>query len=63
MAQMLSMLHRDVFGETLPEPDEAGSEIIHRIPDIDPNRDPLCALELVANDFGVNPKPQLVLFV
>jgi hypothetical protein len=25
--------------------------------------DPLRALELVANDFGVNPKPQLVLFV
>src|SRR6266496_594898 len=63
MALMLRMLYRDAFVELLPEPNEVGSTIFHRIPDISPSEDPLRALELVANDFGVNPKPKLVLFV
>jgi hypothetical protein len=63
MAQMLRMLYRDAFGELFPEPNEVFSTIFHRIPDISPSEDPLRALELVANDFGVNPKPKLVLFV
>jgi len=63
MAQMLRMLYRDAFSGLLNEPNEVGSTIFHRIPDISPSEDPLRALELVANDFGVNPKPKLVLFV
>lgn len=63
MAIMVRMLYRDAFGELLPNPHDVGRTIVHRIPDIEPEDDPLRALELVANDFHVNPKPQLVLFV
>jgi hypothetical protein len=63
MALMLRLFYRDAFGQELPEPHEVGRTIYHRIPDIDAKRDPLRALELTANDFHVNPKPQLVLFV
>jgi hypothetical protein len=37
--------------------------IIHRIPDVTAEDDPMRSLELVANGFGVNPKPQAVLFM
>jgi hypothetical protein len=63
MAQMVRMLHRDAFGEQLPAPNEVAITIIHRIPDVDPDEDPLRALELVANDFGVNPRSKLVLLL
>jgi len=63
MAKMLRLFCRDAFGEDLDSPDEASSTIIHRIPDITAEDDPTRSLELVANDFGVNPKSQLVLFV
>jgi hypothetical protein len=63
MAHMLRLFYHDVFGKTLDSPDEIGQKIFHRIPDISADEDPLRALELVANDFGVNPKPQLVLFL
>src|SRR5258705_444212 len=42
---------------------EFGTTVIQRVPDVIVEDDPLRALELVANDFGVNPKPQVVLFV
>lgn len=63
MAQMLRLLSRDAFGRLPIESNEVGIEIIHRIPDVSPDQNPLRALELVTNDFRVNPKPQLVLFV
>lgn len=63
MAHMLRLLHHAVFGETLPGLGESAGSILTRIPDVNPMNDPLLALELVANDFGVNPKPRLVLFV
>jgi len=63
MAQMLRWLHQDAFEETLPEPFEATRTIFTPIPDVVPRDRPMEALDLVANDFRVNPKPQLVLFV
>ena len=63
MAQMLRLFHREAFGNDLRPLGEVGVHIIKRIPDVDPEKDPMRALELSANDFGVNGKPQLVLFV
>jgi hypothetical protein len=63
MAKMLRLFHMDAFGEVLASPGEIGTTIIYRIPDVTAEEDPTRALELVANDFGINPKPQLVLFV
>lgn len=63
MAKMLRLFYHDAFGETLDAHGEYGRTVIERTPDIMAEDDPLRALELVANDFGVNPKPQLVLFV
>jgi hypothetical protein len=63
MAQMLRLFHREAFGKDLRPLGEVGVHIIKRVPDIDPEKDPMRALELSANDFGVNGKPQLVLFV
>jgi hypothetical protein len=63
MAKMLQLFYQDSFGEPLDVHGEYGRTVVERAPDIMAEDDPLRALELVANDFGVNPKPQLVLFV
>lgn len=63
MAEMFRLFHADAYGETLRPIGEVGVQIIKRIPDVDPEADPMRALELVANYYGVNAKPQLVLFV
>lgn len=63
MLEMIRLLHSDAFGENLEPVNEVGSTIIHRVPDVSPADDPLRALELVANDFGINPKAKAVLFV
>jgi phage tail protein X len=63
MARMLRLFYHDAFGDPLDAHGEFGRTFIERTPDIMAEDDPLRALELVANDFGVNPKPQLVLFV
>lgn len=63
MAKMLRLFHEDAFGEPLDPHEDLGRTVIDRIPDIAIEDDPLLALELVANDYGLNPKAQLVLFV
>ncbi len=63
MAQMLRLFHKEAFGKDLRPLGEVGVHVIKRIPDVDPELDPMRALELSANDYGVNGKPQLVLFV
>lgn len=63
MTQMLGYFHKDAFGTGLTPLGEVGVEIFIRVPDVDIETDPMRALELSANDFGVNAKPQLVLFV
>ena len=63
MAHMLRMFHEKAFATPLQPLGEVGVTVIERIPDVDPDREPLRALELMTNDFGVNAKPLLVLFV
>lgn len=63
MAHLMRLFHREAFGTDLRPLGEVGRQIYKRVPDVDPDRDPMRALELVANDFGVSGKPQLVLFV
>ncbi len=63
MAQMIRMLHHEAFDERLKDPYDSTREVIYSIPDISLEIDPLKALQFVANDFEVNPKPRLVLFV
>jgi hypothetical protein len=63
MAEMTRMFHLEAFAEDLKEPYDATRQVIYAIPDIPLDKDPLRALEFVANDFEVNPKPRLVLFV
>ncbi|MBK3665084.1 hypothetical protein JJE66_28110 [Bradyrhizobium diazoefficiens] len=63
MAKMLRLFYQDAFGERLDPYEDLGRAVIDRVPDITVEDDPLRALELIANDFGLNPKAQLVLFV
>jgi phage tail protein X len=63
MAKMLRLFYRDAFDEPLDGSDDNLGTTVFRVPDIAVEDDPTRALELVANDFGINPKPQLVLFV
>jgi hypothetical protein len=63
MARMLRLLYEDAFSDRLDPHEDFGTRVVNRTADIVAEDDPLRALELVANDFGVNPKPKLVLFV
>ncbi|WP_426409230.1 TOPRIM nucleotidyl transferase/hydrolase domain-containing protein [Bradyrhizobium ganzhouense] len=63
MAKMLRLFYADAFGEQLDPDEDLGRTLIDRIPDIRVQDDPRRALELVVNDFRLNPKPDLVLFV
>nr|VFJ54294.1 MAG: hypothetical protein BECKDK2373B_GA0170837_10463 [Candidatus Kentron sp. DK] len=60
---MLRLLYRDLYGEELPHPNEVTGTIIHHIPELEVRQDTRRYLEFVANRFGVNPQPKLVLFV
>lgn len=63
MTKMLDLFHHDAFAELLDKSDDAFDLTIFVVPDISIKDNPTRALELVVNDFGINPKPQLVLFV
>ena len=62
-AHMLRLLHRDLYGEDLPHPNEVAGSIIEHVPELDARWDVRRHLELVANRFGVNPQPKLSLIV
>lgn len=62
-AQMLRLLHRDLYGEDLPHPNEVTKTIFHHVPELDVRKDTRRYLEFVANRFGVNPQPRLSLLV
>ena len=62
-AHMLRLLHRDLYGEDLPHPNEVAGSIIEHVPELDARRDVRRHLELVANRFGVNPQPKLSLIL
>ena len=61
-AHLLRLLHKDLYGEELPHPNEAISEVNH-FSELDVRHDVRRHLELVANRFGVNPQPKLSLIV
>ena len=62
-AHMLRHLYSDLYGEELPEPNEvSGTRIIH-VPELDVRKDARRHLEFVANRFGVNPQPKLLLIL
>ena len=61
-AHMLRLLHKDLYGEDLPHPNEVAGSIINHVPELDVRKDTR-HLELVANRFGVNPQPKLSLIV
>jgi hypothetical protein len=62
-ALMLRMLHRDLFGEELPPPNEVAGQVITHIPELAVRKDVRKYLEFVANRYGVNPQPKLCLIV
>ena len=62
-ALMLGYLYRDLYGETLKQPNEVTRTIFRHIPELDTREDPRHYLELVTNRFELNPKVKLCLFV
>ena len=62
-AHMLRLLHKDLYDEELPHPNEVRGSIVNHIPELDARRDVRRHLEFVANRFAVNPQPRLSLIV
>ena len=62
-AHMLRLLHKDLYEEELPLPNEVTGTIINHFPEMEVRRDVRRYLEFVANRFGINPQPKLVLIV
>ena len=62
-AHILRLLHRDLYGEELPHPNEVTKTTRSHIPEIEVRRDPRRYLEFVTNRYGLNPQPKLALFV
>ncbi|HVI60424.1 MAG TPA: hypothetical protein VM619_16340 [Luteimonas sp.] len=62
-ALMLRELHLELYGEALPPPDEVDVTILIDMPEIEVRKDTRKHLEYVANQYGVNPQPKLVLLV
>ena len=62
-ALMLRRLHHDLYGVELPPVNEVGGTVIQHMPELEVRWDPRRHLEFVANRFGVNPQPTLVLMV
>lgn len=62
-AHMLRLLHKDLYGEELPHPNEVSGTIITHIPELTVRNDTRQYLEYVVNRFGINPRPKLSLLV
>jgi hypothetical protein len=62
-AQMLRFLHRDLYEEELPHPNEVTGKIITPIPELDARQDTRRYLELVVNRYDLNPRPKASLIV
>ena len=62
-AQMLRLLHKDLYKEELPHPNEVTGIVITHIPELEVRRDVRRYLEFVVNRFGLNPRPKLALIV
>jgi hypothetical protein len=62
-ALMLRALFKDLYGADLPPVNEVHGTVIRHVPELEVRQDPRRHLEFVANRFGVNPQPKLVLLV
>ena len=62
-SHMLRLLHKDLYGEELPHPNEVGRTVIIHMPELEVRQDARRHLEFVVNRFGLNPQPKLSLFV
>lgn len=62
-AHMLRLLYKDLYGEDLPHPNEVAGKVINYVPELEVRRDTRRYMELVANRYGVNPRPKLCLIV
>ena len=62
-AHMLRLLHKDLYGEELPHPNEVRGTIANHVPELEVRRDVRRHLEFVSNRFAVNPQPRLSLIV
>jgi hypothetical protein len=62
-ALMLRLLHKDLYGIELPDPNETTRTIITHMPELEVRTDARRHLEFVVNQFDLNPRPKLTLFV
>lgn len=62
-AHMLRLLHKDLYNEELPHPNEVYGTIIIQMPELEVRHDARRYLEFVVNRFGINPQPKLTLIV
>ena len=60
---MLRELHKDLYGEELPHPNEVARTVIQAMPEMEVRNDVRRHLEFVGNRFHVNPQPRLSLIV
>lgn len=62
-AHMLRLLHKDLYDEELPHPNEVTGTIITHIPELEVRKDTRRYLEFVVNRYGLNPQPKVSLIV
>lgn len=62
-ALILRALHQDLFSEELPPPEEAVGQVINHVPELAARANVRRHLELVVNQYNLNPQPKLVLLV
>jgi len=62
-AHMLRLLHKDLYDDELPHPNEVTGTIITHIPELEVRNDTRRYLEFVVNRYGLNPQPKVSLIV
>lgn len=62
-ANMLRLLHKDLYGEELRPTHQIFGEVINHFPELEAREDVRKHLEFVVNQYDLNPRPKLVLFV
>jgi hypothetical protein len=62
-AAMLGLLYKDLYGTELPGPNETTGTILTHMPELEVRTDARRHLELVVNQFDLNPRPKLTLFL
>lgn len=63
LAEMIRRLHSDLYHDDLGPVDEQFGTIINHIPELDVREDTRKHLELVTNQYNINPQPRATLFV